>query len=886
MVLSRIKKDNLHELELDNGGIAFTEQKAVPTSYPTLVIGLGGLGCKALNIVKNKYNRQFIKKSHIYFKALDTDMNDLKNIDNYLSDDEKITLYDQRFKNLLTKEIKPLYISNWLNPEIEYLKPENIDSLEDGDSKRIRQIGRVMFVNEFVYEKVRYEIKKTIQEALNTLQYQTMKQINIMLVAGISGGTSGGCLIDLAYMLHDIFREESVDIYKIASYLYMSDVHSEIDDKEIEDILKVNGYATLKELDYYLNLEKEQGRYCLNVANRVISINKNIFDSCTLFSLLKDEQEKIDGYSYTLEATTSLMINFLMSMPIVKNNHQKYLENDFLKINSMDKSWFGDKIEINKYLRTANYKYSTYGYKELYFPKDELLTYVICRIYEKLQAKFKEFPVLTEEIFKNINLVNIDLFNKEELLPDIMNELDSIFSRFGPYAVSWVIDFIMQQIDIIMMEKELNYLKEIKNQLYQIKENKYGNYILILEELALILKNDDIYFKDNLKKHSNYIYLYDILNSGNARINKIEKVKNYLDELVEEIAIQSVFDSFIYSMRQNSDYWLDDEKINIVHEIRGIFNSCLEKTDLKDELVEKIICVAYASKGSKPIQLTPEDLRKQWAISNTSGIKWQALLLASRELLFLMMINYKMAKIPNLYQENLFNQDAYIGLMRQMPFVASKIEESVILNDDQVTRNSGNKFFKLIHYFNVPLYALVDMIEYYELYNFDATPGLHKDEVKENWRSYPELCSLELYANKYGLSETELLDFTEYSFLLLVKEMCDEAIEQLHFLSKKDASTYILLDVIKIPEDIEKFKKQYQYDKLINKINSLTEYLKEHDFVIRECAITSPTDLNFEDLKGKDSLIGIGYLYHVIRNSMNYFNLLQKNYDIFKEIFD
>ena len=73
MPLSEEQRQKLKELELKRGGVAFAREKTSVTPVPTVIISLGGLGAKTLNMLKGKFSRQIGSSNHVYFRMIDTD---------------------------------------------------------------------------------------------------------------------------------------------------------------------------------------------------------------------------------------------------------------------------------------------------------------------------------------------------------------------------------------------------------------------------------------------------------------------------------------------------------------------------------------------------------------------------------------------------------------------------------------------------------------------------------------------------------------------------------------------------------------------------------------------------------------------------------------------
>lgn len=122
----------------------------------------------------------------------------------------------------------------------------------------IRQIGRMqLFANiDRVYQAILCK--------LNALRWahDPDRELNIFLVSGISGGTGGGTFLDMAYILKILASGISNSKCCIHGYLFMPNVHfGNVYNIEIRETLKANGFASIKELDYWMNSEKRGEKY-------------------------------------------------------------------------------------------------------------------------------------------------------------------------------------------------------------------------------------------------------------------------------------------------------------------------------------------------------------------------------------------------------------------------------------------------------------------------------------------------------------------------------------------------------------------------------------------------------------------------------------------------
>ena len=313
-MLSERKKEKLKDLELQRGGTAFTHDRSKATPVPTVVFSLGGLGGRALNMLKGKFVQKVGACDHVFFRMLDTACDEMKQMCRMTSyrygcpdsvpnanmeSEEMISVYQLGIDCILSPGEIPNSIRKWLNPSLIGRRIENTGAQQN------RQIGRAMLVNERVYDDIRNRIRRVLSE----VSRNGYARINLMIIAGISGGTGSGMIIDFSYMLHDICSEMGL-YYNLNAFLFTPDVQfledGIVSSNIIKNNLMRNGYAALKEIDYFMNIAETGSQYELQVGyNRCIISKRNIFDTCTLIS----GANEVGGYNKLTETIYNGIIN-------------------------------------------------------------------------------------------------------------------------------------------------------------------------------------------------------------------------------------------------------------------------------------------------------------------------------------------------------------------------------------------------------------------------------------------------------------------------------------------------------------------------------------------------------------------------------------------------
>ncbi|MEG0865324.1 MAG: tubulin-like doman-containing protein, partial [Clostridia bacterium] len=141
-------------------------------------------------------------------------------------------------------------------------------------------------------------VKATILNKLLTLvpvnagaEALPTSRISVVIVTGICGGTGSGTFLDVAQIVRECLRSNASLNNKrscITGYLVMPDIScSHVNDggDAMQSIMKRNGYAALKELDFWMRVNEHKTPYTMQYTpNDSISWDMPPFDTCVLMS--------------------------------------------------------------------------------------------------------------------------------------------------------------------------------------------------------------------------------------------------------------------------------------------------------------------------------------------------------------------------------------------------------------------------------------------------------------------------------------------------------------------------------------------------------------------------------------------------------------------------
>ena len=231
---------------------------------PLLIIGLGGTGSEAAARVKRAFaERLEIPKEkdcprRTRFLVIDTD-NSEKRKRNW----KDIEFFSIANNYAAIKDHKQPWEEMWFDED--FSDPDGM--LASGDGAGIyRQISRL-----FLFRGVDQLCTK-IETAVNDVRAveageEAGRKLEIRILAGISGGTGSGTILDVPYLVRYVLESRlhmSRESYALEGILVMPDVtieHHGVGDGIKQELYQTNGYAALKEIDYWMYYESHHHMY-------------------------------------------------------------------------------------------------------------------------------------------------------------------------------------------------------------------------------------------------------------------------------------------------------------------------------------------------------------------------------------------------------------------------------------------------------------------------------------------------------------------------------------------------------------------------------------------------------------------------------------------------
>lgn len=192
--------------------------------------------------------------------------------------------------------------------------------------------------------------------------------------------TGGGGFLDLCYIVRHVLTEMGRADALITGHFFLPDVNLSVPsvglDRLCSAYLKRNGYASLKELDYLMNLKENHDRFVQNYGSFEINTNRMPVDCCNLISCTNYDGTYTDnGYNYAL----SIAVDYVISL-LTKND------------SSTDNPTPVQMPVQKKRRHGAVYKYNFIGVTHAEIPLTDITTYLGTKSFLQFHHLFDPTP--------------------------------------------------------------------------------------------------------------------------------------------------------------------------------------------------------------------------------------------------------------------------------------------------------------------------------------------------------------------------------------------------------------------------------------------------------------------------------------------------------------
>lgn len=383
--------ENINQLRLNKSGITSDLSRVDAIPNPILVIGLGGTGVTALSKVKNAVYRRFNlprdsatghykdKPENIEYLGLDADehivydedKNSGRSIELNTST-EFLRIYTPAVPRMLANRAGlPHTITDWLSPN---LSPNDFEQGANG----IRQMGRLALFLRIT------DVVNMIERKLNSLLQGKKGNLYVFILSGVSGGTGGGTFIDIPYIVRCVAQQlGALDRLKTIGYLFLPDVNMK---ENKADFVQSNGFAALKELDYWMTDHGQPfvQEYTNNYYHSSVATP---YHYCYLISSIdKNNILLTDIKSTCMEIVSENLVHFISKGKVQNTTFTlpAFLSNlDQIKLNIFS----GMKPPFQ-----ANYEYFILGASSYEIPIEQMMNYAAYILMERINVIYENDP--------------------------------------------------------------------------------------------------------------------------------------------------------------------------------------------------------------------------------------------------------------------------------------------------------------------------------------------------------------------------------------------------------------------------------------------------------------------------------------------------------------
>ena len=233
-----------------------------PTIYPTLVVGVGGMGTNTVRAVKRRFRNVWggdQLPGMLQLLALDTEplVNRLDQEPLFADEFAYMGKFDAT--RLVANLDQHPEIARWWNyPSVP------LGYIHNG-AKQLRPIGRLSFFRNYVTFKQMLEVKlgnldkiRDVEVAQNRGHPVVGNYQLIYVVSSLCGGTGSGMFMDTAHRIRAQVRNNA----RIVGIFYLPDVLEEEISSDLQRRrIRANAYAALKELNYFQETQQFKALY-------------------------------------------------------------------------------------------------------------------------------------------------------------------------------------------------------------------------------------------------------------------------------------------------------------------------------------------------------------------------------------------------------------------------------------------------------------------------------------------------------------------------------------------------------------------------------------------------------------------------------------------------
>ncbi len=211
---------------------------------PTIIIGLGGTGCKIVNEVSSRITGNM--RDNLLVACFDTDVNDIKELKHIKPENIFQTSTDRKVGTYLKVDEQA---KEWF-PDSPLLDEHNLTQ----GAAQFRVISRLALraaIREGKLKKLSSQIANLFVRDENVFKVTP----RVFIVCTLAGGTGSGIFLQMGAIMRTLLTERGIEKFNLFGLFILPSIITESNENNVRDLsvnqktnMKANGFAAIKEL--------------------------------------------------------------------------------------------------------------------------------------------------------------------------------------------------------------------------------------------------------------------------------------------------------------------------------------------------------------------------------------------------------------------------------------------------------------------------------------------------------------------------------------------------------------------------------------------------------------------------------------------------------------
>lgn len=588
-----------------------------------LIISYGGTGAAALFGVKKQLETILPKaqrEERVRFLAIDTDnatkesSRKVTNPDGTTSIEILDTLDNDQFAHLAGTHarvcLNDAAVAEWINPSLKDRILHDMELLSGTGASGTRQLGRMSLYPKITKDSVAAKIRKLVKE----LTDNNNAPLRVFILSGISGGTGSGTVVDMTYLVRNVLEnmpgnvdnsEKNVPVRtKYCGFLLLPPT-GDSDNAEYISRGNRNGYAALKEITHFMNIDARLGEYSLLYSDgSAVTSHKNIFDICYLLDGTADGVAFSKPRERAIHVLAESILDMICASQTADDGTTVQTVDSFMNDQSATKVAMVTSRSTSHAVRDTDYIYCALGHSEFAMPIHQIKAYVAKQMFDKIHKLF-------------LNCGNVDKDDVTALLQNVLrsgaepysscvrsmnNALEPLFinPRGGKGGPFFVINLLRDLVDEVRTQRNklrafrtgmatnqaLDYIEKCA---LDVNNSTFTIYTEAMNALKTMMDEQfGVVVKGGINGNT-YTFLPDSMGS----IAGAEYIIKYLDGLINKGTLHQLTEAMLQEMIDNKAAWTaltsNDDPTAAPNAMRRFWNEQLDKiinSTLEDFLIK------------------------------------------------------------------------------------------------------------------------------------------------------------------------------------------------------------------------------------------------------------------------------------------------------------